>query len=152
MPDASLWVFIALVFAAASTGMLFKPGAWYEALNKPSWTPPNIAFPVVWTILYVMIAIAGWLVWQAPDGNVAILFWALQLVLNAAWSYLFFGARRTDLAFADVVLLWLAVAAFAVAAWPVSTLASLLFLPYLAWVSIAATLNREIRRLNSDVP
>jgi translocator protein len=150
MPDLALLVFFALVIAAALSGVFFKPGPWYERLKKPSWTPPNIAFPIVWSVLYVMIAIAGWLVWREEGGNVALIFWGVQLALNAGWSYLFFGARRMDLAMTDVLLLWIAVAAFIVSAWPAAPAASILFLPYLVWVSIAANLNRAMRRLNPE--
>lgn len=150
MPDLSFVVFLGLVMAAASTGMLFKPGAWYRRLSKPRWTPPDIAFPIVWTVLYLMIAVAGWLVWR--EGSVAaLIFWGLQLILNALWSYLFFGQRRMDLALADVSLLWLSVAGFIVIAWPLSTTAALLFVPYLIWVTIAANLNRAVRKMNPEL-
>lgn len=146
--DWTLLVFFALVVATGSTGVLFQPGAWYAQMRKPSWTPPNWAFGPVWTVLYIMIAIAGWLVWREAGPGPAIFLWAAQLMLNALWSFLFFGRRRMDLAFVDVVLLWLSVAGFAVAAIPVSTTASLLFLPYLVWVTIAGALNLSVWRLN----
>lgn len=141
-------VFILLVIAAAASGAVFKPGAWYDALHKPSWTPPDWAFPVVWTLLYALIAWAGVLVWRAEGGALALAFWGGQWVFNTAWSWLFFGRRRMDLAFLDVSLLWLSVAGFSLAAWTVSPLASVLFLPYLAWVSIAACLNLAVWRRN----
>ncbi len=143
-------VFGLLVFIAAMSGALFKPGPWYEALRRPSWTPPNWAVPVVWTILYVMIAVSGWMVWNAQGFGPAIALWGLQLVLNAAWSWLFFGLRRMDLAFADVCALGLSVVAYITAAWPVSATAALLFVPYLAWVTTAATLNRSVWKLNPE--
>jgi translocator protein len=146
--DWTLLVFFALVVATASTGILFQPGAWYAQMRKPSWTPPNWAFGPVWTVLYIMIAIAGWLVWREAGPGPAIFLWSGQLVLNGLWSFLFFGRRRMDLAFVDVVLLWLSVAGFAVAAIPVSETASLLFLPYLVWVTIAGALNLSVWRLN----
>lgn len=139
-----------IVIAAASSGALFKPGDWYAGLNKPSWTPPNWAFPVVWTLLYLMIGYAGWLVWREGGWSLPIMLWGLQIVANAAWSWLFFGMRRMDLALADVGVLWLSVFAFIVAAWSLSPTASLLFVPYLLWVSTAAMLNHSVRRLNPD--
>lgn len=142
--------FIVIVFAAASSGALFKPGEWYESLRKPDWTPPKWAFPVVWSILYVMIAYAGWLVWTTVGWSLPMALWVLQIVANALWSYFFFGRRRMDLALIDVGILWLSVAFFILAAWPVVPLASLLFVPYLAWVSAAATLNYSVRRLNPE--
>ena len=141
--------FIVIVILAAASGAIFKPGPWYETLRKPSWTPPKWAFPTVWTVLYVMIACAGWLVWDAGGWSLALFFWALQIVLNAAWSALFFGQRRMDLALGDIALLWLAIACFIAVAWPMSQLAAILFLPYLAWVTAAGLLNFSVLRLNS---
>ena len=106
MFDLSLLVFVALVIATAATGVLFQPGAWYERLAKPSWTPPNWLFGPVWSVLYIMIAVAGWLVWSAEGAGLAIALWACQLVLNGLWSFQFFGIRRMDLAMVDVTLLW----------------------------------------------
>lgn len=142
--------FVVIVFAAASSGALFKPGVWYENLRKPGWTPPKWAFPVVWSILYVMIGYAGWLVWTTVGWSLPMALWALQMLANALWSYFFFGRRRMDLALIDVVVLWLSVALFILAAWPVAPVASLLFVPYLVWVSAAATLNHSVRRLNPE--
>jgi tryptophan-rich sensory protein len=143
-------VFIALVLGAAATGGIFKPGAWYARLHKPSWTPPDWAFPIVWGFLYAGIAWAGVLVWRSEGFGLALGLWIAQWLFNGAWSWLFFGLRRMELALIDVSLMWLSVAAFAVAAWPVSPLASLLFLPYLAWVSVAGALNLTVWRLNPE--
>lgn len=147
----SLALCVLAVIAVASTGAIFKPGPWYETLAKPTWTPPDWAFPVVWSILYLFIAIAGWLVWREAGWSLPIAIWLAQLLLNGAWSWLFFGLRRMDLAFVDVTLLWLAIATFIVIAWPLSTTAALLFLPYLVWVSIAAALNLTVWRMNLAV-
>lgn len=141
-------VIATMTLAAAMTGGLFKPGAFYDSLDKPSWTPPDWAFPVVWTILYVMIAIAGWLVWDALGISLVIGLWVVQLGLNALWSYIAFGLRRFDWSFYEVVLLWISVALFIAFAWPVSPTAAILFVPYLAWVSIAALLNYSVWSLN----
>jgi tryptophan-rich sensory protein len=140
-----------LCFAAASLGALFMPGAWYAGLNKPPWNPPAWIFGPVWSALYTMMAVAAWLVWQR--GGVAAqrrplgLFLA-QLVLNAAWTPLFFGLHRPGVAFAEIFLLWLAIAASLVAFRPVSRVAAWLLVPYLAWVSFAAMLNGTLWRLN----
>jgi tryptophan-rich sensory protein len=139
-----------LVFATASSGAIFKPGAWYEKLDKPGWTPPNWAFPVVWSILYIMIGVSGWIVWTEQGMGAAILFWMLQLVLNAGWSALFFGAKRMDLGFADVVALLAVILIYIALAFPVSTVAALLFLPYVVWVTAAATLNWQVWRMNAQ--
>ncbi|MEM8949477.1 MAG: TspO/MBR family protein [Pseudomonadota bacterium] len=145
-----LAVFVVLVVITAVSGAVYKPGEWYDTLEKPSWTPPDWAFPVVWSILYLMIAVAGWLVWEKVGWSLAIVLWGAQLVLNATWSWLFFGRRRMDQAFIDVTLLWLCIAAFIIVAWPISTLAAVLFLPYLLWVTIAGALNRTVWRMNPE--
>jgi translocator protein len=144
-----LLVFVALVVAAASSGVFFRPGEWYRRLRKPGWTPPNWLFGPVWSVLYLMMAVAGWLVWRTDPSSVAIWIWALQLVTNASWSGVFFGMRRMDLAFYDIALLWVLVAAFIVAALPISTTAALLFVPYLIWVTIAGALNWTVWRMNA---
>lgn len=145
---ASLVVFLALVAAAAATGMMFQPGDWYAALNKPEFTPPNWVFPVAWTLLYIMIAFAGWLAWQAAGMGTAVAIWGAALILNAAWSYLMFGQHEIGMALVDLVLLWLAIIGFIVATWGSAPKAAYLFIPYLAWVSFAGLLNFEIWRLN----
>lgn len=142
------FVFAGLCFAAALSGALFKPGAWHAALAKPRWHPPNWLFGPAWAVLYVMIATAGWLVWNAAGWSLALAAWSAQLLLNAAWSWLFFGLRRPDLAFAEVVLLWLSIVACVVLFAPVSAMAALLMLPYLAWVAFASALNFAMWRLN----
>lgn len=147
----SALIFVLVTVAAASSGAIFKPGAWYEGLRKPSWTPPRWAFPVVWTILYVLIGYAGWVIWQVSGWSAAMIAWAVQIVANAAWSAFFFGWKRIGLAMLDLVVLWLSILAFIVLAWPISPLAAILFLPYLAWVSAAGALNYSVLRLNPRV-
>ena len=144
----SLVPFLAIVIVVAGSGVFFTPGAWYETLRKPSWTPPNWLFGPVWSTLYIMIAVAGWLVWRVEDIGMTLVVWGLNLVFNALWSYFFFGIRRMDIAFVDALLMWVTVALFIVLAAQVSTVAALLFVPYLIWVTIAATLNRTVWRLN----
>lgn len=141
-------VFIGLVLTGATSGAVFKPGAWYAALHKPRWTPPDWLFPLAWGVLYAAIAWAGVLIWKAEGFGIALAFWVAQWVFNTAWSWLFFGKRRMDLAFVDVSLLWLSVAGFMIAAWSVSPLAAVLFLPYLTWVTLAAALNLAVWRRN----
>lgn len=141
-------VFAACVAAAALVGSRYMPGEWYLALKKPAWTPPGWVFGPVWGTLYVMIAAAGFLVWRAGGAKVPLAIWGLNLVLNAAWSWLFFGLHRIDLALVDIALVWLTIVGFIIAAWGHSRLASLLFVPYLAWVTLASALNFTIWRLN----
>lgn len=143
--------FIAACTLAALTGALFRPGEWYERLAKPAWRPPNWLFAPVWSLLYLMIAVSGWLVWRKAGFSGAagpLAVFALQLGLNAAWTPVFFGLHRIDLGFATICLLWLAIAATFVAFYPVSATAALLLLPYLAWVTFAAALNFAIWRVN----
>lgn len=153
MVDWTLLVFCALVFCAALTGAFFRPGPWYERLERPSWTPPDWAFPVVWTTLYAMIAAAGWLIWtEAGEGQrfVPLGFWALQLALNALWSPVFFGMRRLGPALVVAGGMWVSILACILTFWPVSPLAAGLMVPYLAWVSTAFALNLWIWRRNPD--
>ena len=145
--------FIAACTLAALTGAIFRPGAWYERLAKPAWRPPNWLFAPVWSLLYLMIAASGWLVWRVAGfsgGAGPLAVYALQLGLNAAWTPVFFGLHRIWLGFGTICLLWLAIAATVVVFYPVSPTAALLLLPYLAWVSFAAALNYAIWRLNRD--
>lgn len=144
----SLLPFIGAVFAVASTGAIFMPGAWYQSLEKPSWTPPSWLFAPAWTVLYGMIAVAGWLVWKAGGGAMVLGAWALNLVFNAAWSWLMFGRRQIAVALIDALAMLATIILFIVLAAPVSATASWLFVPYLAWVSFAAFLNFTILRLN----
>ena len=144
----SMVVFAALVVLAAATGALFRPGAWYETLRKPEWTPPKRAFPVVWMTLYAFIALAGWLVWREAGWSMPLALWGIQLALNAAWSWLFFGLRRMHAALANITALIGVLIAFIVAAHPISAAAAWLFVPYLAWVTVAATLNLRVLQLN----
>jgi len=155
--DESFWLglagFMAACFLAAMTGAFFRPGQWYERLKKPSWRPPNRLFAPVWTILYVMIAISGWLVWRDAGFAGAALplgVYFLQLLLNAAWTPLFFGLHRPDLGFVGIVLLWLSIIATIVLFWPIHAGAAALLLPYLAWVTFAAALNLAVWRLNPE--
>jgi tryptophan-rich sensory protein len=146
----ALLVFFALSSAAASTGAVFRPGAWYAGLRKPGWTPPNWAFPIVWTVLFCAMAVSGWLVWEAAGWSAwpALTLFIVHLAVNAAWSFLFFGLKRLDWAMIEVIGLWLMIAALIAAFARYSTPAALLLAPYLAWVTIAAALNFRLLQLN----
>lgn len=141
--------FLALTAAAAAFGAQFMPGQWYAALTKPAWTPPNSVFGPVWSVLYLAIAVAGWLAWRSGKAKTALVFWGVGLILNAAWSLLFFGQHLIGVALLDIVLLLATILGFVITAWPHARLASILFLPYLAWVSYATALNFALWRLNS---
>lgn len=151
--DLTLLVFIGLVVITATSGALFPPGEWYERLAKPAWRPPNYAFPIVWTILYAMIAVAGWIAWHAASAEqrpLAMGLWGLQLVLNGAWSWIFFGRRQMRLAFVDLAALWLVIAALIFVFSRIDGWAALLLVPYIAWVTAAGVLNRAMIRLNPE--
>jgi tryptophan-rich sensory protein len=156
--DAASWTalaaFAGATVAAASTGAVFQPGAWYRALAKPAWTPPDWLFPVAWTVLYTMIATAGFLVWRAagPAGWLVYVVFGAQLALNAAWSYLFFSKRRIDWAMIDVALLGASIAALIALSAPWSGTAALLLAPYFVWVAFAGALNFDILRRNGAAP
>jgi translocator protein len=143
---------LALCYSAASLGAVFMPGEWYAALKKPSWNPPAWIFGPVWTALYAMMAVAAWLVWKrggwAKQRGPLMLF-LVQLALNAAWTPLFFGLHWTGVACAEIVLLWLAIAATLATFRPVSRAAAWLLAPYLLWVGFATMLNFALWRLNS---
>ena len=123
---------------------------WYANLSKPSRTPPNWLFGPVWTILYIAMAIAAWLVWRkAGLTAVPMQLFLLQLLLNVAWSAVFFRLRSPGPAFVEIVMLWLAILATMIEFWRAVPLAGLLLLPYLIWVSYATALNYSIWRLNA---
>lgn len=143
--------FVLACLAAAASGAVFRPGAWYESLRQPSWRPPNYLFGPVWLVLYIMIAVAGWLVWREAGlagAALPLALYALQLALNALWSWLAFKRHRLDLAALDMAALWLAIAATIWAFHPISPTAGWLLVPYLAWVSFALALNVKLWRLN----
>lgn len=121
---------------------------WYPTLVKPSWTPPNWLFAPVWTLLYIIMAIAAWLVWRSGNARGALLLFGAQLLLNLAWSILFFGARSPGLGLANIAILWIAIAATIFAFALRSRLAAFLMVPYLAWVSFASALNASIWMAN----
>ncbi|MBX9760849.1 MAG: tryptophan-rich sensory protein [Beijerinckiaceae bacterium] len=146
----SLLVFIGVCFAAACSGAFFKPDEWYRGLAKPSWQPPDWLFAPAWTVLYIMIAVSGWLVWRQEGAFAAVplAVYGLNLAINAGWSAIFFGLRRPDLALVELCALWLCTALLITLFWPIRKDAALLLAPYLAWVTFAGALNLAIVRRN----
>jgi tryptophan-rich sensory protein len=139
-------------YAAAAFGAFFPPGAWYAGLEKPSWNPPGWIFGPVWTALYTMMAVAAWLVWKRGGFTAqrhALAPFLIQLALNAAWSPLFFGLQRPDLAFVVILLLTGSIVWTLVAFGRVHRPAAALLVPYLAWVAFATVLNGVLWRLNA---
>ncbi len=139
-------------FSAGWFGSQFKPGEWYQSLHKPIWTPPSLAFPIAWTILYSLMSVAAWLVWKkrGEDSLVltALVFFLTQLVLNAAWSWVFFGRHQMGWALFEIGVLWLMIALTVYSFLRVNSLAGFLVIPYLLWVSFAFVLNWAIWRMN----
>ncbi|WP_440225316.1 TspO/MBR family protein [Dokdonella sp. MW10] len=141
-------VFLALVAVAAAFGSLSRPDEWYRALVKPSFNPPDALFAPVWTILYAAIAVAGWRVYRRVGWDYSLGLWGIQLALNAAWTPLFFGAHRIDLALVDIALLDVFVVATLVAFFRRDRIAAWLLVPYLGWIAFATLLTATLLRLN----
>jgi translocator protein len=142
--------FAAAAAAAALVGALGTSSAAteYTDLERPSWAPPSWVFGPVWTVLYATIAIAGWLVWQRGGWNSALTVYAIQLVLNAAWTPIFFGAGRYGLALLDIVILWALIGVTIALFWRISRPAAVILVPYWAWVTYATALNTAIWTAN----
>lgn len=147
----SLVGWILLCFCAAAGAPLAKPGAWYAALAKPAWNPPSWLFGPVWTLLYLLMAVAAWMVWRSGGFRLRArplgLFLA-QLAANAVWTPLFFGLHSLAWALVDILLLWMLLALTVRQFARVSRLAAGLLAPYLGWVTFAAILNFTIWQLN----
>ncbi len=129
-------------------GFLTRPGEWYAALAKPWFMPSNKVFGPVWALLYILIAIAGWRTFVRDPHGVSLIVWAIALVLNFAWSPIFFRLHSPPAALVVVLALLAAILAFIILAWPRDILSAWLFAPYAAWVLFATTLNAAIWRLN----
>ena len=151
----ALLAWISLCFLVATVSALVTdPGAWYEALEKPAWTPPNWLFGPVWTALYTLMGVAAWMIWerrrqQPGNAQAALVLFIIQLALNGLWSWLFFGQQAILLAFLDILLLWTALAATIIAFSRVRVLAAGLLIPYFLWTSYAVALNGAIVVLNA---
>jgi benzodiazapine receptor len=142
-----------LCFAAAGIGAIASADAstFYAQLVRPDWAPPAWLFAPVWTALYAMMGISAWLVWKEYTfiaARTALSMFIVQLVVNALWSWVFFAWRQGGIAFAEVLLLWCLVAVTVAMFWRLRTVAALLLLPYLAWVTFATALTFSTWRLN----
>ena len=151
-----LLAWLALCFAAAAAGGIASAdaGSFYARLDRPAWAPPGWLFAPVWSVLYLMMAVAAWLVWRRRGWRAApaaLGLFVVQLIANALWTWLFFAWHQGALAFAEVLLLWALIAATAVEFWRVRALAGILLLPYLAWVSFASALTLAAWRLNPQL-
>jgi translocator protein len=132
----------------AVTGFLFRPGEWYGSIVKPSFNPPDWIFGPVWTTLFILIGIAGGLIWRPAPQSIAMQLWYAQLALNALWTCAFFYMQSPLLALFVIIGLIAAIAGFMHSARLINWMASWLFAPYLAWVGFAAVLNATIVYLN----
>lgn len=145
----SLILFLVLVIGGGlAIGYVTAPGEWYAGLAKPSFNPPGWIFGPVWTVLYVLIAVAGWRVWQHDRRGLPMRLWWAQLGLNFLWSPVSFAAHRIGLALLVILLLLAAILAFIGTAWRQDRVAAWLFAPYAAWVAFASVLNGAIWILN----
>lgn len=148
---SGLTAWVAASFSAGLAGARSMPGEWYEALAKPSWNPPNWVFGPVWTALYIMMGTAAWRVWRRDgfrDAGIPLTLFSGHLVLNALWSYLFFGIRRPDVAFYEILALLAAIVTVGVMFWRRDRAAGLLMVPYALWVAFATFLNLTLWRMN----
>lgn len=148
------WLLV--VFAAAAVGGFASANAgdFYQDLVRPSWAPPGWLFGPVWSVLYVLMGIAAWLVWRArgfAGARSALLVFIVQLAANALWTWLFFVWRQGGLAFAEILVLWALILVTIGLFRQVSTVAGALLLPYLAWVSFASILTLSTWRLNPEL-
>ena len=142
-------IFLLFVIGGGTlAGTVNQPGQWYAELEKPFFNPPAWVFGPVWTVLYVMIAVAGARTWRREPAGLAMQLWFGQLALNFLWTPVFFGLHMLGLALAVVVLMLLLILVYIVERWQNDWLAALLFVPYAAWVSFASLLNGTLYWLN----
>lgn len=145
----SLVGFIILVLGGGTAiGFATLPGEWYASLAKPAFNPPNWIFGPVWSILYVMIAVAGWRLWTNHRDSQSMRIWWAALALNFVWSPTFFGAQQLAAALVVILGLLALIYAFIAKTWNLDRLAAWLFVPYAAWVSFATLLNASLWWLN----
>ncbi len=143
------WILLSML--AGVSGGVARPDAWYDGIRKPRWNPPHWVFAPAWTVLYVTMGVAAWMVWSRREEaavGLALGLFVVQLLFNSAWSWIFFRFRRMDLAFYELVVMWLLVLATLLAFWSIRPAAGQLLVPYLLWVTFAGYLNLTLWRLN----
>jgi len=149
-----LLISILIALSAGFIGSFFTTpsiSTWYAFINKPSFSPPNWLFAPVWTLLYILMGIAAFLIWQKRDNQKtkqALRFYGTQLILNALWSIIFFGMHNPGLAFLEIIFLWIFIFLTLIKFYKINKTAGLLFVPYLAWISFALILNYAVWMLN----
>jgi len=145
---------ILIVFSFGFIGSFFTTSSitnWYAFINKPLFSPPNWIFGPVWTLLYILMGISAFLIWKKRDNlktKSALIFYGIQLILNALWSIIFFGMHNPGLALLEIIILWLFILITLIKFYKINKTAGLLFIPYLLWVSFASILNYAIWILN----
>lgn len=145
------WLLVSFAAAAVGAVASTRSGEFYNQLIRPEWAPPAWLFAPVWTVLYAFMGIAAWLVWRERGwrgARTALILFIVQLAANALWTWLFFAWRLGAWSFWEIVLLWALIAATTIAFWRVHRVAGGLLLPYLAWVTYAASLTNAIWRMN----
>ena len=148
------WLLVSFSAAAVGGVASANAGEFYRALSLPGWAPPASVFGPVWSVLYLLMGVAAWLVWRErglAGAATALTLFIVQLVANALWSWLFFGWRLGALAFLEVVVLWLLILATLTAFWRVRRLAGVLLVPYVLWVTFAAALTYAVWQRNPAV-
>jgi tryptophan-rich sensory protein len=145
------WLVVSFGAAAVGAAATASAGSFYEQLTRPNWAPPSSVFGPVWTVLYLLMGIAAWLVWRERgfgNARVALTLFLVQLVLNGLWSWLFFAWQQGAWALGEILVLWVMILATVVAFWRVRPLAGMLLVPYLTWVSFATALTYALLQNN----
>ncbi|MBP5979140.1 MAG: tryptophan-rich sensory protein [Halomonas sp.] len=145
------WLVLAYIAAGIGTVASINAAEFYASLQQPLWAPPAWLFGPMWTTLYGLMGIAAWLVWREPGARTALTVFVIQLALNALWSWLFFVWQLGAIAFIATLALWVMIAITLVMFWRLKTLAGVLLVPYLAWVSLACALTWSVWQLNPQV-
>ncbi len=148
------WLLVSFIAAAMGGVASSQAGSFYRQLVLPDWAPPGWIFGPVWTVLYILMGIAAWLVWRIGGfraAKPALTLFLVQLAFNALWTWLFFAWQRGGLAFAEILVLWVLILATLIAFWRIRPWAGALFVPYLLWVSFACALNYAIWQLNPQI-
>lgn len=148
------WMGVTFLAAAVGAWASIHAGSFYTELARPDWAPPGSWFSPVWTILFILMGLAAWLVWRErgfAGARVPLTLYLVQLAANALWSWLFFGWRMGGAAFADIIMLWILIALTLRAFWRIKPVAGLMLVPYLLWVSFAMGLNYAIWQLNPEL-
>jgi tryptophan-rich sensory protein len=148
------WLVVAFAAAAIGGVASANAGDFYTSLSRPPWAPPPWLFAPVWTLLYLLLGVAAWLVWRGrgfAGARMALTLFLIQLALNALWTWLFFAWRQGALAFVEILVLWVLILATAVAFWRIRPLAGALLLPYLLWVAFASALTWAVWQRNPSI-